>query len=303
MRQRCRDRVSVEADLGHDLGHAQRVDDIRLSGLAELVLMLFVGVFVCPLNDLSDQRRAHNGRSPASWIRNAPVWFPFSFLPSAFSDESKSGLFSRSTFRPFRAQADAQRLWPLLQLQKPLLCQHVEADACFSRAYGELRAAAKGSGSGSPALPTARRPAKMRPDTARRRQNPAASAADTGLVAAERAARQMLFIDSHEVGPAPRGRPCQSRISTKVQLHRAHGTVFVDLRRKGDIDHVALRHGGTLRVGREEDRAPRYACPLTNAGADAFRRQPPPAPSHEARACQRTGRGQPAPQGSRSPSA
>lgn len=52
MQQRCRDRVGIEADLGHDLGHGQRVDDIRLSGLAELVLMLFVGVFVCPLNDL-----------------------------------------------------------------------------------------------------------------------------------------------------------------------------------------------------------------------------------------------------------
>ena len=42
----------------------------------------------------------------------------------------------------------------------------------------------------------------------------------------------------------------------QIELHRAHGAVFVDLRGKGDIDHVALGHGGPLRVGGKEDRAP-----------------------------------------------
>ena len=42
----------------------------------------------------------------------------------------------------------------------------------------------------------------------------------------------------------------------KIQLHGAHGTVFIDLRRKCDVNHITLRYGSTLRVGREEDRAP-----------------------------------------------
>ena len=65
----------------------------------------------------------------------------------------------------------------------------------------------------------------------------------------------MLFID-RTVVPLRLAEGLVRPDIHKVQLHRAHGTVFVDLRRKRDVDHVALRHGGTLRVGREEDRAP-----------------------------------------------
>ena len=65
----------------------------------------------------------------------------------------------------------------------------------------------------------------------------------------------MLFID-RAVVPLRLAEGLVRPDIHKVQLHGAHGTVFIDLRRKRDVDHVALRHGGTLRVGREEDRAP-----------------------------------------------
>ena len=123
----------IEADLGHDLGHGQRVDDIRLSGLAELVLMLFVGVFVCPLNDL----QISGGRITGDRLHHGFVMLLFGFHSVScllLFQMNQNRAFLKIDLPAVRAQADAQRLWPLLQLQKPLLCQHVEADACFSRA-------------------------------------------------------------------------------------------------------------------------------------------------------------------------
>ena len=130
----------IEADLGHDLGHGQRVDDIGLAGFAQLVLVLFVGVFVGPLDDL----QIGGGRVAGDRLHHGGVMFF-----SGFHSGSCLLLFQMNQNRAFlkidlpavRAQADAQRFWPLLQLQKPLLCQHVEADARFSRAQRELCAA------------------------------------------------------------------------------------------------------------------------------------------------------------------
>ena len=65
----------------------------------------------------------------------------------------------------------------------------------------------------------------------------------------------MLFID-RAVVPLRLAEGLVRPDIHKVQLHGAHGAVFVDLRRERNVDHIALRHGSALRVGREEDRAP-----------------------------------------------
>ena len=65
----------------------------------------------------------------------------------------------------------------------------------------------------------------------------------------------MLFID-RAVMPLRLAEGLVRPDIDQIELHRAHGAVFVDLRGKGDIDHVALGHGGPLRVGGKEDRAP-----------------------------------------------
>ena len=123
----------IEADLGHDLRHGQRVDDIRLSGLAELVLMLFVGVFIRPLDDL----QICGGGVAGDRLHHGLVMLLFGFHSGScllLFQMDQNRAFFKIDLPAVRAQADAQRFWPLLQLQKPLLCQHIEADACFSRA-------------------------------------------------------------------------------------------------------------------------------------------------------------------------
>ena len=45
VQQRRGDGVGIEADLGHDLRHGQRMDDIGFAGFAQLLFMFFVGVF------------------------------------------------------------------------------------------------------------------------------------------------------------------------------------------------------------------------------------------------------------------
>ena len=95
--------------------------------------LLFVGVFVCPLNDL----QISGGRITGDRLHHGFVMLLFGFhsVPCLLLFQmNQNRAFLKIDLPAVRAQADAQRFWPLLQLQKPLLCQHIEADACFSRA-------------------------------------------------------------------------------------------------------------------------------------------------------------------------
>ncbi len=63
------------------------------------------------------------------------------------------------------------------------------------------------------------------------------------------------------------------RTSTRFSCTRAQAPELVDLRGKGDLDEIALRHGRALRVGGEKDRVEARAVPC-----DRRRRRclPPP---------------------------
>ena len=63
VQQRSRDGVGIEADLGHDLGHGQRMDDIRLARFAQLCFMFFVrmGVGLFDQLQVCARRIALNG--------------------------------------------------------------------------------------------------------------------------------------------------------------------------------------------------------------------------------------------------
>ena len=133
VQQRRRDRVGVEADLSHDLRYGKRMDDIRLSGFSELVFMLFIGVFICPLDNL----QIGGGCITGDRLHHGFVMLLFGFHSGScllLFQMNQNRAFLKIDLPAIRTQADAQRLWPLLQLQKPLLCQYVEADARFSRA-------------------------------------------------------------------------------------------------------------------------------------------------------------------------
>ena len=100
---------------------------------AELVFMLFIGVFICPLDNL----QIGGGCITGDRLHHGFVMLLFGFHSGScllLFQMNQNRAFLKIDLPAIRAQADAQRLWPLLQLQKPLLCQYVEADARFSRA-------------------------------------------------------------------------------------------------------------------------------------------------------------------------
>ena len=140
VQQRGCDRVGVQTDLRHDLRHGQRVDDIGLAGFAQLVLVLFVGVFVGPLDDL----QIGGGRVAGDRLHHGGVMFFSGFHSGSclllFEVDEDRALF-QIDLAPVGAQADQERLRPLLELHEPLLCQNVQADARFSGAQRELCAA------------------------------------------------------------------------------------------------------------------------------------------------------------------
>ena len=64
-----------------------------------------------------DRRRANTALPPASWIHNVLLWFPFSFLPSAFSDALRSGSAPDRPFCP-RSSGGCATFWAAVRAQE-----------------------------------------------------------------------------------------------------------------------------------------------------------------------------------------
>ena len=130
----------IEADLGHDLRHGQRMDDIGFAGFAQLLFMFFVGVFKRALYHIQIGGR----RIPLYRLHHGFIMFFSGFHSGSclllFEVDEDRALF-QIDLAPVGAQADQERLRPLLELHEPLLCQNVQADARFSGAQRELCAA------------------------------------------------------------------------------------------------------------------------------------------------------------------
>ena len=134
------DGVGVEADLRHDLRHGQRVNDIRLAGFAQLVFMLFVGVFISPLDDL----QIGGGRVAGDRLHHRIVMLLFGFHSGScllFFQVDQNRAFFQIDLAPGGAQLDPHGLRPLLEQQQPLLGEDVEADARLDGAEHQSRAA------------------------------------------------------------------------------------------------------------------------------------------------------------------
>ena len=84
--QRCQDGVGIQADLHHDLGHGQGMNDIRFAAFAQLLFMLFLRVVVRLVHqgDVGGGGVAGNGAHEGLISRFGSFHFVTCFLSIAF---------------------------------------------------------------------------------------------------------------------------------------------------------------------------------------------------------------------------